>query len=294
MFLPFLWINSFGRANRTKYIYYENHLIGLRGKIRVLNITNNETNNGIHAFLMHAGGAEVSNYIKFIKLLNVQSASLVAHGNLEKDYGDDFFSKIYRKFFKIIKKEHLATFLHKGPSVIHPHAHYQDGEDDKFDFKVGGDSLFWKMHDHYIKVAVDDFFADKKNNKIINKVIFIGHSHGASLKAGDFIKKHTQNNPIKVFLMPCLNPSYESDKYKILFITASKENDGCAKKIYNKTLTNKYKSHEIEGATHYSFLRKATGNSIRGHKFNRVHEKKIVNLINTFIKDSFLKDKNEF
>ena len=94
--------------------------------------------------------------------------------------------------------------------------------------------------------------------------------------------------------MPCLNPSYESDKYKILFITASKENDGCAKKIYNKTLTNKYKSHEIEGATHYSFLRKATGNSIRGHKFNRVHEKKIVNLINTFIKDSFLKDKNEF
>ena len=247
------------KIKRTKYISYENKELGFQGKVKVIDVKNREVKNGLHGFIMHAGGAKASDYINFAKKLDIESVRLIDHNNLEQTKNKyNYPKRIYRKIFKLANKRHLINYYHKHPTLLH--GYY-------------GGNLFWQLHNEYIRLALEDYHKEDKN-KLKNRYIFIGHSHGSSLKAGDYMSKYSTRKPIKVFLMPCLDPNYKSDKYKLLTISALNDTDECAIDPYNIELIGGQYTHQLKEANHFSFLS------------NKNDQKKVIALINEFIKNN--------
>ena len=98
---------------------------------------------------------------------------------------------------------------------------------------VWGSDLFWALHEEYWNTAILDFIEKNKIDRN-DHFIFIGHSHGSSLKVGEFIEKLTNKKPGIVYITPCFNPKdINSNRYKTLIITGSKDEDGCSIDPYN-------------------------------------------------------------
>ena len=255
----FIFSDYVTKLRRYKFIPFENKELGLIGKVKVIDVKNKNIKNGLHGFIMHAGGAKASDYIKIAKKLDIESVRLIDHNNLEPVINKlNYPKRIYRKLFKLAKKSHLLDYAHNHPTLLHGYL---------------GSSLFWKTHNEYIRVAIEDYNKNLKS-KINSRYIFIGHSHGSSLKAGDYISKISINVPIKVFLMPCLDPDEKSNKYKLLTISAENDNDPCAIDPYNKDLIGGKFTHQLKDADHYSFLSK------------KKDQQKVISLINEFINNN--------
>ena len=247
------------KLRRYKFISFVNKELGLVGKVKVIDVKNKNIKNGLHGFIMHAGGAKASDYIKMAKKLDIESLRLIDHNNLEPQINKiNYPKRIYRKIFKLANKRHLIDYAHNQPTLLHG--------------SYGG-SLFWKTHNEYIRIAIEDYNKNLKS-KSQSRYIFIGHSHGSSLKAGDYLSKISISEPIKVFLMPCLDPDEKSNKYKLLTISAQNDNDSCAIAPYNKDLIGGQFTHKLKDADHYSFLSK------------KKDQKRVIYLINEFIKNN--------
>ena len=251
-----LFSGYIAKLRRYRLIPFENKDLGLVGKVKVIDVKNKNIKNGLHGFIMHAGGAKASDYIKFAKKLDIENVRLIDHNNLEPTTNKKNYPKrIYRKIFKLANKTLLIDHSHNQPTLFR------------------GSPLFWEAHNKYISVAIEDYNKHlKKKNQ--SRYIFIGHSHGASFRAGDYISEISTNEPIKVFLMPCLDPDKKSNKYKILTIIAENDNDQCAIDSYNKDLIAGRFTYELKNADHFSFLS------------NKKDQKKVISLINKFIKNN--------
>ena len=135
------------RLRRYKFILFTNKELGLVGKVKVIDIKNKNIKNGLHGFIMHAGGAKASDYIKMSKKLNIESLRLIDHNNLEPEINKiNYPKRIYRKIFELANKRNLINYAHNQPTLVHG---------------THGGSLFWKTHNEYIRIAIEDY------NKII-------------------------------------------------------------------------------------------------------------------------------
>ena len=255
---------------KTKYINFRNVDIGLSGRIKTIEINNKIKDSNLHAFIMHAGGADSSDYIEIVKDLKLKSATIIDHNNLDP----------YENLF-IIKLKRLINLIVK----LYPfHDSFNNPE------LVEGSSLFWDMHEYYLKKSVENYFNTNTNSRG-NNFIFIGHSHGSSLFAEDYIRNYTNNEVYIVYIAPCFNPKEKSKKLKssVLIISGDKDQDGCATKTYNLDLIKSdYEFKSIKGMSHFSFLpsREPDMQHLYYYDYKSADKIKVVDAINKLINDN--------
>ena len=151
------------------------------------------------------------------------------------------------------------------------------------------------MHDFYLSRTIDHYFT--ANNNLTNQnYIFIGHSHGASLKASNYINSYTSNNTYMIYINPCFRPDLIKEKIKsyILIISGEKDKEGC---FYNlkenlDLITNEFQINMVKGLKHFSFLpnREPDLQHLVYYEYDPSHKNEVIRLINNFLNTEILKN----
>lgn len=201
------------------------HSSGLFGKSVITSVVNEGQPSGT-LVLISAGGASPKDYYKFAKMLNIASVHIIGHQNL--DTSTSVQSRILQKILRKIDNIYILHDQFSSPHI------------------AWGTDIFWDLHDTLYKAAIDHILTSNHSNE---NFVFIGHSHGASVRVLDHVFAQTKVLPRAIFIMPCFDPRFmDLQQFDTLIIKGEKDEDSCSNQFQSSEAT------VIPNLTHYSFL----------------------------------------
>lgn len=251
---------------------------GMTGGISAITVEN-ITKDNVVIFLVTAGGTNPIEYKDISNQLNAKRIHIIGHSNL--DTGLNFIVHTIKRVMSAVDSFYLFHDQFSQPFIRH------------------GSQIFWETHDEAYKSAIKYFLTDGALNGD-EDFVYIGHSHGSSIVAIEYLSKLTKKSPSIVYITPCFNPnSTPASNFETLLIKAELDTDECSIAPYNyKFINGDAEAIEITGMDHYSFISRSLFH--QGSSFlelreslmnffpnnNELHTEQISNEINSFITKS--------